>query len=85
MSLSLSSYCDSSAARGILNRVGLGRIKHLDVKQLWVQEHTNSGDVCVHRVPRAENASDLLTHSFTALELRKFLTSVNNTIRPHAA
>ena len=85
MSLGLSSFCDSSAARGILNRTGVGKIKHLDVKQLWVQQHTNSGEVVVHRVPRADNASDLLTHAYTAHELRKFMACVSNTIRPIAA
>ena len=30
--------CDSSAARGVLSRIGSGKIRHLEVKHLWVQE-----------------------------------------------
>ena len=33
--------CDSSAARAMANRVGLGRTKHVDVKYLWVQQVIN--------------------------------------------
>ena len=29
---------DSSASMGIMNRMGAGRVKHLEVKQLWVQD-----------------------------------------------
>ena len=72
ITVGLSSWCDSSAARGILNRIGVGKIKHLDVKQLWVQQHTNNGDVSVHRVPRIHNAADHLTHAGTATELVYF-------------
>ena len=38
--------CDSSAARAMANRVGLGRTKHVDVKYLWVQQ------VIQHRLAR---------------------------------
>ena len=31
-------YADSSAALGISNRTGTGKVRHLRVKALWVQE-----------------------------------------------
>eukprot|EP00972_Heterocapsa_arctica_P089536 13202886-Heterocapsa_arctica.AAC.1 len=33
-------YGDASAARGISNRFGVGRVKHLEVKTLWLQQFT---------------------------------------------
>ena len=51
---------DASACRSMLLRRGLGDVKHLDVKALWAQEVVRDRQVCVIRVPRAENLSDTL-------------------------
>ena len=57
---------DSTASRGILLREGVGRIKHLSVKQLWVQERIAAEELEVRQIPRAENVSDALTHHWTS-------------------
>ena len=31
-------YADASAAIGVANREGLGRIRHLDTQSLWLQQ-----------------------------------------------
>ena len=54
--------CDSAAARGIVNRTGVGRMKHLELKQLWVQGYVRRKLVQVEWVPRKENPADALTH-----------------------
>ena len=59
---------DSSAAKGIVMRQGAGRVKHLDIKSLWIQERESLGDLKVLKVPRLENWSDLLTHHWTEPE-----------------
>ena len=53
--------CDSSAARGVINRAGPGRIRHLQTRFLWVQERVKNGDFTVVAVPGASNAADLGT------------------------
>ena len=53
---------DSSAAKGILCRRGCGKVKHLEVKQLWLQEKVAGGVVKIHKIPRRQNMSDALTH-----------------------
>ena len=63
----LSLSTDASACRGMLLRHGAGKVKHLSVKQLWAQEAVRYFGVEVHRVPRAENPSDILTHSVSYL------------------
>ena len=57
--LSLHSLCDSSAARGIMNRSGTGRMKHLEVKHLWVQELVAKKLLTVQWIARQENAADV--------------------------
>ena len=52
---------DASAAIGITRRRGLGRIRHLAVADLWVQDRVRSGDLIIKKIPGADNPSDLLT------------------------
>ena len=56
---------DSSANHGMIQRQGAGKVKHLGVRQLWLQQQAEIG-ACVHqKVPRLENFSDIATHYWT--------------------
>ena len=52
---------DSAACKGTVSREGCGRIKHLQVRQLWIQGHMRDGRLHYNKVPRAVNAADALT------------------------
>ena len=41
---------DASAAKGIAARRGLGKIRHIEVHQLWLQEKVNNGSIEVMKV-----------------------------------
>ena len=43
-------YADSSAAIGICRRSGIGRVRHLAVGQLWVQERLRVGQFTLYKV-----------------------------------
>ena len=58
-------YGDSTASRGILLREGAGPVKHLDVKQLWLQERVAREEISVEKIIRSENPGDALTHHWT--------------------
>ena len=75
-SLLLELRTDASAARGILERSGAGKVKHLSVKQLWAQDKIARGELSIVKVPREINCSDLLTHHWTFVEGEKFLPSM---------
>ena len=64
----LNIYTDASAARGVIQRQGAGRIKHLSVKQLWVQERESEKELNIIKIPRAINWADLLTHHWAENE-----------------
>ena len=53
---------DSSSAKGIAMRSGCGNVKHLEVRQLWIQEVVRNKAIKMVKVPRAMNPSDSLTH-----------------------
>ena len=61
LELSLSVYADSSAAIGICRRSGIGRVRHLAVGQLWVQEHLRAGAFTLYKVRGEHNPADLCT------------------------
>ena len=61
LQLSLALHADSSAAIGICRRAGIGRVRHLAVGQLWVQEHIRRGAFTLHKVRGDDNPADLCT------------------------
>jgi hypothetical protein len=54
-------YADSSAAIGICRRSGIGRVRHLAVGQLWVQERVRTKDILLYKVLGTSNPADALT------------------------
>ena len=68
---------DSSAANGIVHRQGCGKVKHLECRQLWVQEVVSSGTVAVKKIPRDANPGDALTHYWSAADGEKHFAKMN--------
>ena len=67
---------DASAAVGVVQRKGAGKIKHLEVKQLWVQEHEKKRNLKMTKIPREVNWADLFTHHWSSLEGEKYLAGM---------
>ena len=59
--LGLRVFTDSSAAQGICSRSGIGRVCHLAVGQLWVQERLGDNTFTLHKVWGEINPADLMT------------------------
>jgi len=51
---------DSSAAKAMLMRDGVGKVKHLDVRSLWVQQERHNG-MKIKKEPGATNLADFCT------------------------
>ena len=63
-------WTDSSAAIGICSRQGLGKLRHLDIHTLWIQQAVRTGRVDLRKVLGEENPADLLTkHSLSRQRL----------------
>ena len=52
---------DSSAAKSFVCRRGLGKMKHLEIRDLWLQKEVREGKVEVYKVDGTENPADLMT------------------------
>ena len=64
---------DSSAAHAFFHRRGVGRMKHIDSRILWLQDLIAAGGVRLKKIPRTQNLADMLTHTPGAKELEVFL------------
>ena len=63
-------WTDSSAAIGICQRQGLGKVRHLDTQTLWIQQAVRAGKVDLRKIDGDKNPADLLTkHSITEARL----------------
>ena len=52
---------DASVAKSISARRGIGKVRHIEVNQLWLQESVSRGDVEIEKVPGKLNRADVLT------------------------
>ena len=64
---------DSSAAHAFFHRRGVGRMQHIDLTILWLQDLIVAGGVRLKKIPRTQNLADILTHTPGAKELEVFL------------
>ena len=61
-------YTDSSAAKGTASRIGIGKVKHLDVGWLWIQESVRKGQIQLKKIDGRINPGDLMTKPKSAAE-----------------
>ena len=77
MDVTMRVHVDSSAARGVFQRQGAGRIRHLEVKSLWVQEALRQKKFSLHAVKTDENLADIGTRALQVTKLEKFRDELN--------
>ena len=69
-------HSDSTAAIGVCRRRGLGRIRHLAVADLWLQDKVKSNALSVHKIAGKDNPADALTKWVDAATLQKALSKM---------
>ena len=70
-------HFDATAAIGIARRRGMGKIRHLDTTDLWVQEVVRSGRVALVKVLGADNPADIFTKFVDRPLLDKMLAKMS--------
>ena len=66
-------WADASAALGMIERGGTGKVRHIDVGILWLQQKWLKKQVTYGKVPGAENCSDLLTKGLGREKSEEFI------------
>jgi hypothetical protein len=77
--------CDSAAAIGIVNRTGAGKLRHVKVQYLWMQQKVRDGELEVKKVPGVDNPADLLTKHLDEATMKKHLVSLGFELRKDRA
>jgi hypothetical protein len=54
-------FVDASAAQAMSNRQGIGKLRHLEVKFLWLQDLAKAGVLAVRKISGQRNPADVLT------------------------
>ena len=72
---------DSSAAKGISQRVGSGRVRHLRIQDLWIQERVREKDVEVRKLSTETNRGDIGTKYLEPTRITSLLRLMGLTTR----
>ena len=75
-------HTDCSACKGICNRRGLGKIKHMDVQMLWLQSMVYRGAIAMRKVPGIENPADLSTKHLSFGDIEKCMAKLSMVWEP---
>ena len=66
-------YVDSAAAIGITQRKGAGKLRHVKVGMLWIQEKVEDGELQVAKVLGTENPADAMTKHLSGGKIQQLL------------
>ena len=69
-------YVDSSAALGVVKRKGNGKMRHIRVGMLWIQQKSEDGELTYHKVLGTENPGDLMTKNVGRTTLDKLAAKI---------
>ena len=73
---------DSTAAKGIGTRRGLGKTRHIETRSLWVQHKIANGDLMLEKIRGTVNVAGLLTKHVDAKTCEKYMTMIGQEYRP---
>ena len=76
---------DSAAALGIVKRKGNGRLRHVRVGDMWIQEKSENGELKFNKVPGSLNPADAGTKHLTEEKIQRCLADVGQFIVPGRA
>ena len=70
-------HVDASVAQSMANRQGIGKIRHLEVRFLWLQDLAKQGAIVVRRVLGKFNPADVLTKVLSFSDMLGKLAAVH--------
>ena len=69
-------YTDASAAIGMAQRLGVGKVSHIDVGMLWIQQNQRAGEIDVKKVGTKVNPADVFTKHVPGEVMWKHLSGI---------
>ena len=74
--LEVNLYMDSSAARGMAAKIGIGKMRTVEIRTLWLQDKVKRKILKVFRVKGEENVADVGAKGLSAERLAMLSTHV---------
>ena len=71
--MKITMYADSSAAIAIAKRRGSGKLRHINIGLLWIQEKTEAEEVIIKKVKGISNPADMMTKSVNKEKLDRYM------------
>ena len=68
---------DSTAAKGMASRAGVGKVKHLDIGWLWIQEIVKIRAIILKKIDGKYNPADFLTKPKSVKEMSRLSEALN--------
>ena len=65
---------DSSTGKSVASRREAGKIRHLDTRELWIQERVARGDIVIEKVRGEDNVADGLTKHVDKQKMDQYLS-----------
>ena len=73
---------DSSVVLGISKRRGLGKVRHIELNQLWIHDKVISGETEVRKVRGEDNRADALTTYVDQRQIGQHIDWIGQGIEP---
>ena len=67
---------DASATLSIVRRQGLGKLRHVNTRYLWIQQKVAEGEVKVMKIDGVNNLANGLTKHVSAAMMRQFCDGI---------
>ena len=64
---------DSSAAKRITARKGAGRVRHIEARELWVQDRVAPGKLKIVKAKAVDNVADGLTKHVDKQKMEQYM------------
>ena len=61
---------DATASKGVIDRTGLAKVRHIDVNCLWLLDHCAQTFVPLVRIPGGHNSADLMAKHLILIRYR---------------
>ena len=74
-------YVDSAAAIGVAQRRGNGKLRHVKVGTLWIQEKVEDGELEVRKVAGILNPADAMTKYLTGPKIMDLMKRMSQEFR----
>ena len=66
---------------GISKRRGLGKVRHIELNQLWLQEKVNNKEIEIRKVKGEDNIADALTKHLDQKHISKHMHDTSQRIQ----